>query len=237
MSEWKAKRFWTKAEVVTQDDGFGVVLDGRPVRSPLKTAITMPTRALAEGVAGEWQAQKDVIDPLSMPLTRAVNATLDKVIPQQPEVVANLAEYGGSDLLCYRAPRPDELVALQNEGWDPVLDWLHRTHGARLAVTQGVIPVPQPPEATDILHARVAAFSPWELTALSEFVTLSGSLVLALTVMEGHKTPEGAWDLSRVDEAWQISEWGEDEDEAALVARKRGAFLQAHDYLSLIRSA
>ncbi|PWJ18270.1 ATP12 family chaperone protein [Jannaschia seohaensis] len=236
MTEWKAKRFWKEARVAPVEDGYAVQLDGRPVRSPLKTLVAMPSRALAEGVAQEWQAQEDVIAPLTMPLTRAVNATLDKVMTQQEEVAAHLAEYGESDLLCYRAAGPDGLVARQQEAWDPVLDWLDRTHGARLAVTQGVIPVPQAANAVTAMQARVGALSPWELTALSEFVTLSGSLVLGLAVIEDHLAADGAWDLSRIDEDWQIAQWGEDEEEAARIAHKRSAFLQARTYLDLFRA-
>ncbi|TFL19574.1 ATP12 family chaperone protein [Jannaschia formosa] len=236
MTEWKARRFWTAAEVVEVPEGFAVELDGRPVRSPLKTLVAAPSRALAQGVAKEWDAQGQVIDPLSMPLTRAVNAALDKVMPQREEVAAHLSEYGESDLLCYRAAGPDVLVEREQAAWDPLLDWLDAEHGARLATTQGVIPVPQPANAVAALQARVGAMTAWELTALSEFVTLSGSLVLGLAVMEDRIAPEAAWDVSRIDEAWQIEQWGEDEDEAERIAVKRAAFLQARTYLDLLRA-
>lgn len=235
MSEWRARRFWTRAEVVEGADGFAVQLDGRAVRTPLKTLVAMPSRALAEGVAAEWAAQDGVVDPLSMPLTRAVNATIDKVVPQRGEVAANLAEYGGSDLLCYRAWGPEVLVARQAAAWDPMLDWADARFGARLATTRGVIPVPQPANALEALRAQVGARPPWELTALSEFVTLSGSLVLGLAVLDG-QAPEAIWPLSRIDETWQAETWGADEEEAARVAVKRDAFLQAHRYLTRLRA-
>jgi chaperone required for assembly of F1-ATPase len=237
MTEWRARRFWTEATVVEAEGGHTVRLDGRPVRSPLKTLLVMPSEALARGVAEEWQAQDEVIDPLSMPLTRAVNAALDKVVPQRDEVAAHLAEYGESDLLCYRAEVPEALAARQSELWDPLLDWMAEAHGARLAVTTGVMPAVQPANAVEAVRARVAAMDPWELTAFSEFVTLSGSLVLGLAVMEGRLPPEDAWDRSRVDESWQIEQWGEDEEEAERIAVKRAAFLQAKTYLDLLRAA
>lgn len=233
MSEWQAKRFWTAATVEEVAEGFAVHLDGRPVRTPLKTLVAAPSRALAGGVAAEWQAQSEVIDPWSMPLTRAVNATLDKVVPQQAEVAANLAEYGGTDLLCYRAAGPDTLVARQVAAWDPMLDWADAALGARLNVTQGIMHVPQPANAIEALRARVAAMTPWELTALSEFVTLSGSLILGLAAMSGRPAAQ-IWPLSRVDEHWQIERWGEDEQEAARVAVKAEAFAQAERYLALL---
>ncbi|SDZ52995.1 Chaperone required for the assembly of the F1-ATPase [Jannaschia faecimaris] len=234
MSEWKAKRFWTQATVETLEQGYGVRLDGRPVRTPLKTVIAMPTRALAEGVAAEWDAQEQVINPMIMPLTRAVNATLDKVVPQQAEVAANLAEYGGTDLLCYRAAGPVALLERQVAAWDPMLDWADANLGARLNVTQGVMHVAQPANALEALRARVHAKTPWELTALSEFVTLTGSLILGLAAMDGHH-PDDLWPLSRIDEDWQAEQWGADEEEAGRIGLKRGAFTQAHRYLMLLR--
>lgn len=235
MSDWKARRFWTQAEVVAGEAGWAIRLDGRVVRTPLKSEVAMPSRALADGVAAEWQAQGDVVAPLTMPLTRAVNATLDKVIPQRAEVAANLADYGGSDLLCYRAVEPADLIARQAGAWNPMLDWAEARFGSRLAVTQGVVPVPQPVDAMAVFRAHVDGLSPWELTAISEFVTLTGSLVLGLAVMEDHG-PETVWPLARIDEDWQAERWGADEEEAERIAGKRDAFLQAHRYLELLRS-
>ncbi|CTQ50125.1 ATP12 family chaperone protein [Jannaschia donghaensis] len=233
MSEWKAKRFWKGASVEALDQGFTVTLDGRPVRTPLKTLIAMPSRALADGVAAEWDAQPEVIDPMSMPLTRAVNATLDKVVPQRADVAANLAEYGGTDLLCYRATDPETLIARQAAAWDPMLDWAATALGAPLKVTQGIMHVPQPTASIVALRTRVDAMTAWQLTALSEFVTLSGSLILALAAMEG-RDPDDLWPLSRIDEDWQAEQWGEDEEEAARIAVKRGAFAQAGRFLELL---
>ena len=236
MSEWKARRFWTDAAVEAVDGGFAVRLDGRPVRTPAKVEMAVPSRALADAVADEWRAQVEVVDPLSMPLTRAVNATLDKVVPQAEAVADELAGYGASDLLSYRAERPEVLVARQAAAWDPLLDWLDARFGARLATTQGVMPAPQPANATEALRAHVGGLTPWELTALSEFVTLSGSLAIGLAAMEGARGAAELWDTSRIDEAWQIEQWGEDEEEAARVAVRRRDFLQADRYLGLLRA-
>ncbi|MEM9795554.1 MAG: ATP12 family protein [Pseudomonadota bacterium] len=237
MSEWKARRFWTDATVERVEDGWTVRLDGRAIKSPAGTVVTMPSDPLASAVAQEWQAQDGVIDPLSMPLMRAVNATLDKVIPQQDAVAADLAGYGGSDLLCYRAAGPEGLVTRQATAWNEMLDWADDRFGARLAVTQGVIPVEQPANALEALRARVEAASAWEITALSEFVTLSGSLVLGLAALERVRAPEDLWSRSRVDEDWQAERWGVDAEEAERVAAKRAAFLQADRYLRLLSAA
>jgi chaperone required for assembly of F1-ATPase len=234
MTEWKTKRFWSRAEVAETGEDFAIRLDGRPVRTPLKSEVAMPSRALAEGVAAEWMAQGEVIDPLSMPLTRAVNAAIDKVRPQHREVALGLAGYAETDLLCYRADGPDALIARQDAAWDPMLDWASGSLGARLVTTAGILPVAQPANAVEALRRRAMALSEWELTALSEFVSLSGSFVLGLAAMEGHDLAD-LWDRSRIDETWQIDRWGEDEDEAARVAARRRDFLQAGTYLSLLR--
>ncbi|MEM7643484.1 MAG: ATP12 family protein [Pseudomonadota bacterium] len=236
MTEWKARRFWEDATVQPVDGGFAVRLDGRSVRTPLKTELAVPTHALADGIAREWRAQVETVDPISMPLTRAANATLDKVIPQRAEVAAGLAEYGGSDLLCYRADGPQGLIDRQAEAWDPLLAWAADRFGVRLVITSGVMPAMQPETGQAILRAHLDGLSPWDLTALSEFVSLSGSLVLGLAVLEG-RDAEDIWTRSRVDETWQAEQWGEDEEEAARVAVKRADFLQARRYLDLLRAA
>lgn len=234
MSDWKAKRFWTEATVQAEENGWTVRLDGKPIRTPLKTPVHMPTRALADGAAAEWQAQDGVIDPLSMPLMRAVNATLDKVMPQQDEVAGHLAGYGESDLLCYRATAPARLAARQADAWDPMLDWAAGRYGARLRVTEGVMPVAQDDAALEGLRARVHGCSPWEITALSEFITLSGSLILGLAALEEEEI-DRLWALSRIDEEWQAEQWGRDEEADVLAETKRAAFGQAARYLGLLR--
>jgi chaperone required for assembly of F1-ATPase len=233
VSEWKARRFWNAAATEAVTGGHAVRLDGRAVRTPAKRELVVPTAALAEGIAVEWDRQGEVVDPLTMPLTRAANATLDKVVPHQAEVAAGLAGFGETDLLCYRATSPQGLVARQAEVWDPMLDWAADRLGARLRVTSGVIPVEQPSEALDALRAHVAALSPWRLTGLSEVASLSGSLVLGLAVLEGRDAAD-MWERSRIDEDWQITQWGEDEEEAERVAIKRQEFLQARRWLDLL---
>ena len=159
MSEWKAKRFWKEATAREETGGFGIFLDGRPVRTPAKRALVVPTPGFAEAVAAEWNAQHEVIDPNSMPFTRSANAALDKVAVQHAEVAQLLAAYGDSDLLCYRAEHPQALVARQAEQWDPMLDWAETALGARLEARAGVMHVPQDPAALDRLSQRVHAMT------------------------------------------------------------------------------
>lgn len=233
MSAWSARRFWTDASAVPVEGGFTVHLDARPVRTPLKAPLVLPTRALAEAVAAEWQAQERKVDPETMPFTRTANSAIDKVAPQQEAVAEMLASYGGSDLLCYRAEGPDDLVTRQAEAWDPILDWAAKTLGARLLVTTGVMHVDQPGASLVRLQDRVSALTPFQLSAFHDLVAMSGSLVLALAVTERRLTAEDAWTLSRIDEDWQISLWGEDEEATEVAARKRAAFLQADRFYGL----
>ncbi len=233
MSGWSARRFWTGASVVPVEGGFTVHLDARPVRTPLKAPLILPTRELAEAVAAEWQAQEGRVDPETMPFTRTANSAIDKVAARQGEVAAMLAEYGATDLLCYRAEGPADLVARQSAGWDPILDWAAEALGARLHVTTGVMHVGQPPESLASLHRRIDALSHFQLSAFHDLVAISGSLVLAFAVTQGRLTAEEAWTLSRIDEDWQISLWGEDEEAAEVAAHKRSAFLQADRFYGL----
>jgi chaperone required for assembly of F1-ATPase len=235
MADWAMKRFWTAAEVVETDAGFGVHLDGRTVKTPLKTAVAVPQRSVAQAMAAEWAAQAEKIDPLSMPVTRAVNATLDKVIPQKAAVADMLAEYGGTDLLCYRAEGPDRLVARQAQGWDPLLTWAATRFNAPLQVTTGIIPVPQPAASLGALRAAVHRMDPFEITAFHEFVTISGSLVIGLAAMEPGSVPHALWMTSRIDEDWQAEQWGADDEASRMAAFKRQAFVQAAIFLNLVR--
>ncbi len=236
MSDWKPKRFWKTAKAEACAGGFTVLLDERTVKTPAKANLTVPTLAMAEAIAAEWDAQVDLFDPRTMPVTRGANAAIDKVRVQRAEVVALLAEYGDSDLLCYRAAGPEGLVAKQAQNWDPMLDWAANTLGARLFVGQGVMHVPQTTDALGKLRTQLDAFDAFALAAAHDLISLSGSLVLALAVTRGAISVEDAWLLSRIDEHWQITEWGEDEEAAATEATKRRAFLDAAQFYQLSQS-
>ncbi len=227
MSDWKPKRFWKKAQAEACAGGFTVLLDGRPVRTPAKAPLTVPTRMMADAIAEEWDAQEKVIDPRTMPVTRGANAAIDKVRTQRDEVVDLLAEYGDSDLLCYRAAGPEGLIRKQAEAWDPMLDWAADALGVRLAVGEGVMHVAQSPDALAQLRNELTAFDEFALAAVHDLISLSGSLILALGVTREAVAVEKAWLLSRIDEHWQVSQWGEDEEATAAEAIKRQAFEDA----------
>ena len=228
------KRFWKRARSERVEGGWLVRLDSRPVRTPARRLCVVPLAAMADGIAAEWNAQGARIDPFSMPLTRAASTCLDRVIPELDAVRRNVAGYGGTDLLCYRAPEPAELARRQSRGWDPMLAWAADALGAGLVIGEGVMHVAQPPEAIARLAAEVSALDPWELTALSELTTLTGSLVLALAVCYGRLEAAEAWRLSRIDEEWNIEQWGEDAEAASQAARRRTEFMAAADLLRLL---
>lgn len=233
MSVWSARRFWTEATVTAEAGGFTVLLDTRPVRTPLKAPLILPTEGLAQAVAAEWQAQQDKVNPATMPFTRTANTAIDKVAPQFDAVAAMLADYGGTDLLCYRATGPQALIARQVAAWDPLLHWASEALDCPLHATAGVVHIDQPATSLTRLHSAVAALSPFQLAAFHDLVAISGSLVLALAVTHGRLTAEDAWTLSRTDEDWQIEAWGADAEAAEIIALKQAAFLQADRFFAL----
>jgi len=233
VSGWKAKRFWKEAVVCPAEGGFAVMLDGRAVKTPAKTPLVVPTEGLARAIAAEWDAQTGLVRPATMPFTRTANSALDKVAPQFGAVVGMLADYGGTDLLCYRATDPAALIDRQNSGWNPLLDWAAATFDAPLRAVPGVMFIPQDAAALRNLHAAVASQSAFQVAGFHDLVAISGSLILGLAVTQGRLTPDEAFALSRIDEHWQAELWGVDEDAAILEAHKKDAFAQAARFFAL----
>ena len=235
MSEWAAKRFWKTATPVQRDGAWTIELDGRLVRTPGKAQLSVPTEAMATALAAEWEAQDETIDPNSMPVTRAANSAIDKVSLQFAEVAEIVAAYGDSDLICYRSDAPAELVRRQNEAWNPLVDWAEKNFGTRPLLAAGVMHVPQPPELLHAMQDAVSACGLFELTALHDLVALSGSLVMGISLLKGEEDPATIWRASRIDEDYQIEQWGEDEEAAEVAERKRQDFLNAYRFLELSR--
>ncbi|MFW8635089.1 ATP12 family chaperone protein [Cribrihabitans pelagius] len=233
MSEWKQKRFWKQVTVAEAGSSFAVELDGRRVKTPAKAPLAVPTRAMAEAIAAEWNAQGESVDPHAMPCTRSANAAIDKVTHQHGEVAAMLAEYGDTDLLCYRAAAPEELARRQAAEWDPALDWAEAALGARLLPREGVLHAAQDPAALETLGGKVHALAPFQLAAFHDLVGISGSLVLGFAAAEGWRSADEIWQLSRLDERWQEEQWGVDEEAAAAAAVKRREFLHAERFFRL----
>ncbi|MBB6228138.1 chaperone required for assembly of F1-ATPase [Polymorphobacter multimanifer] len=228
------KRFWTDV-AVTGDNPFGVALDGRAVRTPARDPLLLPTRVLAEAVADEWRDVTGEVKPAAMPLTGLANAALDLMAADVDGHALRLAEYAGSDLLCYRAEGPGPLVAKQAAAWDPVLAWAQQRFDTGFVVTAGVLPVTQPPMAVPRVAATLAALGPFGLAACAQLVPLSGSALLALALVEEAVDLDTAWAAATVDEAWSAENWGEDDDATAALALKAAAFAAAHRFLVLGR--
>jgi len=227
MSEWAAKRFWEHADVVEVGDGFTVHLDGRQLRTPVKSQLIVPSRAIAEAIALEWQAQDEKIDPLTMPVTRSANAAIDKVAPMHAEVVTLVADYGGTDLLYYRAQSPKELVERQSKAWDPLLDWAAEELSAPLNTGVGIMHIEQESKVLESLSKRVAVLDAFQLTAFHDLVGMSGSLIIGFAVIHKFLPVPDLWQRSRIDEDWQIAQWGEDEENKATIEGKRAGFEHA----------
>lgn len=225
------KRFY-KAVVVTPERG--IALDGRPVRTPGKLPLILPNAGLAEAVAAEWHAQGDDIFPQSMPLTGLANAAIERVAPDETGFAIELAVYAESELLCYRADAPPELVARQVVVWDPILEWARCRYDVSFTLVTGIMHHPQPSETLTRLRAAICNNGPFELAALSPIVTISGSLVIALAVAEDAITPEAAFDAAHLDELWQAEQWGEDDFALDQRAAHFNDFLAACDFLRLL---
>jgi chaperone required for assembly of F1-ATPase len=228
------KRFYKDVMVEPGEGGFAVLLDGRPVRTPKKLQLVLPTRALADAIAEEWAAQKAHIDPATMPLSRLAITALDGVAGNAAVVAADIVKFAGSDLLCYRAESPETLQRLQAEAWDPVLRWADDALGARFVLAAGVMPVTQSQEALDRVAAAVAPFSAMALTCVHVMTTLTGSALLALARARGALAAEAAWAAAHVDEDWQISQWGVDVEAAARREQRHQEMMAASRFLELL---
>ena len=217
------KRFYKIVAAEQTPEGIRILLDGKPVQTPGRHALLLPTQALAEAIAAEWRAQGDKIDPVTMPMLRLANTVLDGVKTNRAEVIAAITRFGAHDLLCYRAEAPASLATRQAEEWDAMLDWAAERYGARLSVTSGVGHVAQPPEALGALEHAVAAPDDFALAGLHVIASITGSLVLALALVEGAINPAQAFQLSRLDEIHQAERWGTDaegEQRANALARE-----------------
>ena len=216
------KRFYKEVAIAGAPDGTGfrVLLDGRGLRTPAKRELKLSRRALAEAVAAEWRTQGATIDPATMPLTRLVNSALDGVADKAAEVRAGIVAYGGSDLICYLAEGPRELIERQSRAWGQVHAWLKEELGVELALAAGVMPVAQDAAMLARLDAALGERDALELAATHVITTLTGSLLLALAVLHRRLSGEEAWRLAHIDEDFQIEKWGEDAEAAARRAQR-----------------
>jgi chaperone required for assembly of F1-ATPase len=228
------KRFWKQAAPASAEGGWAIELDGKPMRTPARRPLVVPTQPLADAIAAEWNKAGETVDPRAMPLTGLANAAIDRVAPDKEAFAAGLAAYAETDLLCYRAVQPRELLARQEASWDELLAWGRRRFDVDFETTSGVVHVVQPDATVRRLAHAVASLDPFRLAGLSPLVTIGGSLLVALAVFEGHIGADRAWEIVTIDEQWQREQWGADsEAEAALEARRRD-FEAAARFLELL---
>lgn len=228
------KRFWKDASVVQEGESWGIQLDGRPVKTPARAPLVVPTRVLAEAIAEEWRGVGETIDPRAMPLTGLANAAVDRVAPQPEAFAEGLANYAEADLACYRAEGPLGLVDRQEKEWDALLAWAQRRYDVDFATTSGLMHVVQPPETVEQLSHAVAALDAFHLAGLSPLVTVGGSLIAALAVLEKAITPGEAWLAVSIDDRWQLEQWGADAEAEAALENRRRDFLAAARFLELL---
>lgn len=228
------RRFWKDVTAAPEAGGHGLRLDARPVRTPGRAALVLPTVQLAEAVAQEWRDVGETIDPRAMPLTGLANAAIDRAAADRATFAAGLAAYGESDLLCYRAELPEPLVARQAQHWDPLLAWARGRYDVGFETVTGVMHRPQPPATLARLGEAVAALDGFRLAGLSPLVTVSGSLVIGLAMLEGAIDKDTGWAAAQVDEAWQVEQWGD--DDLAVQAREahRADFEAGARFLKLL---
>ena len=227
-------RFYSHATLRAAQGGFEILLDERPVKTPARRPLLLPSEPLARAVAEDWNAQGEKVDPRSMPLTGLANAAIDRVAPDAESFARGLAAYGENDLLCYRAEGPSSLVARQAELWDPLLAWARRRFDVDFEIVCGIMHRPQHEATLRQLAHAVAARDPFALAGLSPIVTIGGSLIVALALAEEAIDLDTAWSAATLDEAWQAEQWGEDAEAAAALEARRHDFAAAYRFLTLI---
>lgn len=232
------KRFYKTAEAVPTGDGrHAVRLDGRPVRTPSKAELAVPSERLAAAVAAEWNAQGETLKLAEMPLTQLANTAIDQVGRMRAQMIDELLRFAETELLCYRADESQRpLQERQAATWQPLLDWARTRYDAEFCVTSGLMPVSQSPQAMKALRLAVEELDDWRLTALQAAAAPLGSLVLALALVEGRVTAEQAYEAAFLDEAYQIEQWGEDAEAKARLERLRKDVSDAVEFLTLVGS-
>lgn len=227
------KRFYKQVAVGEGETGFDIQLDGRSVKTPLKRPFAVPSRDMAHAIAAEWDAQETHIDPSSMIVTRLANTAVDRVRDDEARIVAELREFAGSDLVCYRAGTPDPLVARQALYWDPILDWVKATHSVQFICVEGIVHHAQPDTALAAISTALTAENEFRLTAIHNITTLTGSTLLAMMTAAGALSGEAAWAAAHADEDWQIEQWGSDEEAEARRAIRKQDFDATMQFLAM----
>jgi chaperone required for assembly of F1-ATPase len=229
------KRFWKEVVVRPEEGGMAIHLDGRPVRTPARAALVVPSEALAQAIAEEWRSVEGDIDPRAMPLTGLANAAIDRVAPERQAFAGGLARYAEADLACYRSEWPPDLVERQESAWDSLLAWARRRYDVDFSTTSSLMHVPQPQATVERLAHEVGTLDAFRLAGLSPLVTIGCSLIAGLAVLEKALTADQAWTAVSVDERWQVEQWGADTEAVAALENRERDFMAAARFLELLQ--
>jgi chaperone required for assembly of F1-ATPase len=226
------RRFYREVDVVALDGQYGIHLDQKPVKTPAKRTLALPTQAAAELAATEFRAQEKLVDPLTMPVTRIANTTIDGVADNLQAVIEDIVKFAASDLLCYRADSPAALVEREAQAWDPLLDWMRDSFGANFILVEGVMPAAQPREAVAAFANRLRVHGePYRIACIHTLTSLTGSAIAALAIAESFADAQDVWQAAHVDEDWNIEQWGQDEQAAERRDLRHGEFMAATNLL------
>jgi chaperone required for assembly of F1-ATPase len=231
------KRFYKQAEAAALEDGFTVLLDGKGVKTPARSALKLPSRALTVAIAEEWARQGEKIDPRSMWLTKLANTAIDLVTPRRATVTDEIVNFAGTDLLCYRADKPVGLVERQSASWDALLAWAGDAHGIRFRTTTSLMHVAQDEAALQKMRAAVSAFNDFVLAGLHNAVTLTGSSVIGLALAHGRLDADAAFEAAHIEDKWQAELFGEDEEEAERLALRLSNLQDTARFMTLAVAA
>jgi chaperone required for assembly of F1-ATPase len=226
------KRFYKSVSVTNRLE---VALDGRIVKTPLKVPLILPSRALADAVAAEWDAQTEFIHPGAMPLTKLANTAIDRATAERASITAEILEFAGSDMVCYRADKPQSLVALQAKHWDPVIDWVQRTLNVKFVTVDSITHITQSPKALCSVRDHVDGLDGFTFAAVHNLTTLSGSALIALKLAAGGMSSDEAWAAANVDEDWQVATWGKDDEAEVRRAGRLREFLACVNFTNLAK--
>jgi chaperone required for assembly of F1-ATPase len=230
----EARRFYKEATAVADNEVWRITLDGKVVKTPARNPLSLPTRALAEAIAVEWAAQEAKVKPDTMPLMQLASTAIDRVAPDRDRIIAETAGYAATDLVCYRADGPDELIARQATQWDPLIDWLRERYDVSLKKAAGVMAIPQSDQALAALTRAVAAQDDFRLTALGVMTGAAGSLAIGLALLEGRISPEDAAAAAQLDELYQAERWGVDPEAEKRRLAQKADLVAARRFLDLL---
>ncbi|MBT5913824.1 MAG: ATPase [Rhodospirillaceae bacterium] len=228
------KRFYKKVTVENAEEFFIVTLDGKPLLTPGKKSLLLPNQQLADKIASEWQQQNELIQPHKMPNMSLASTAIDRVAPQRMEVIDSIVAYGSTDLLCYRAFEPEELVDRQHRIWQPLLDWAKVTINAELLVTAGIMPLKQPDSSINAIRAKIIQYNSFSLVALHELTSVSGSVIIGLAVIERYINLDESIKAAQLDTIYQIERWGEDPEVMSKLKNTKQEMSEASNFIALL---